>query len=189
MAWKLSRSRVNHPLRYFVYVSDAKLETLFDQIPPQLRRRLSAQAKVDLKLASLSIKAAEQPAPTRMAKLKVVERYIDRHQRVGTVQGPGSEYFRGTMPMRWGWLRDPAAPYTSPHHGFNVAFFRGERDDHTVVLVGSRRHVLGESPAPPEVDPISQAPTIERVIAKHVSDLQGFLDREAEKRRETPRSG
>jgi hypothetical protein len=59
-----------------------------------------------LKLAAGSHTQVELP----FTGLKVVERYIDRHQRVGTVQEPGSEYFRGTMPMRWGWLRDPAAP-------------------------------------------------------------------------------
>ena len=57
-------------LRYFLYVSDAKLEMLFDQIPQKLRQRLSGEAKIDLKLASLTIKDAGQPMATRMSKRK-----------------------------------------------------------------------------------------------------------------------
>jgi hypothetical protein len=50
-------------LRYFVYVSDTKLNNLFDQISPKLRQRLSAEAKVDLKLASLTVKEAQSRRP------------------------------------------------------------------------------------------------------------------------------
>ena len=176
VAWKLSRSRVNDPLRYFIYVSDAKLEMLFDQIPPKLRQRLSAEAKVDLKLASLTIKEAGQPAPTRMAKLKVVDRYIDRNQRVGTVEEPGKQFFRGKMPLRWGWLRDGYSD-DPPWHGLHVAFFRGEHDGHIIILVGSRRHVLGEQPsaANTHVEPgstsYSAVPNIISVISQHVTDM------------------
>ncbi|HME78619.1 MAG TPA: SAVMC3_10250 family protein [Mycobacterium sp.] len=173
MAFKLRRRPAKASLRYFVYVSDAKLDMLFDQIPPELRQRISAEAKVDLKLASLTIKEAQTPTATRMAKLNVVERYIDRHQRVGTVQEPGSEYFRGTMPLRWGWFPDLNASRDSPNGGFNVAFFSGERDGHTVVLVGSRHHVLGEQPLSVSADVMTSSafPTITMVVVKHVSDV------------------
>ena len=77
-------------LRYFVYVSDTKLNNLFDQISPKLRQRLSAEAKVDLKLASRTIKEAQEPAATRMAKLNVVEGCIDGHHQVGTATTPAS---------------------------------------------------------------------------------------------------
>jgi Family of unknown function (DUF7019) len=173
------------PLRYFVYVSDAKLEQLFQQInviDPKLLERLSIETKVDLKVASLAIKTAPDPASTRMAQLIVVERYIDAHQRVGTVREPGTRYFRGTMPMRWGWLSDfrsrPSRSERAIHeavHGGNAAFFRGEHDGQIVVLVGSRRHVLGERPLATNtvVDDSSYSilPTVMPLVADHVNDL------------------
>jgi hypothetical protein len=167
MAFKLWRRPAKPSLRYFVYVSDAKLEMLFDQIPPKLRQRLSAEAKVDLKLASLTIKEAGQPAPTRMAKLIVVEHYIDRHHPVGTVQNPGRQYFRGTIPMRWGWLEDS-------YDSYNVAFFYGMRDGHAVFLAGSRYHVLGAQPLPANAGLFtgSVTPTIIEAIYKQVSQLR-----------------
>lgn len=183
----MSHSRVKPQLRYFVYVSDAKLEQLFQQIKvidPKLLERLSLEAKVDLKVASLAIKTAPDPASTRMAQLMVVERYIDAHQRVGTVREPGTRYFRGTMPMRWGWLSDIRNPPegTSKEqleheymHGGNAAFFRGEHDGQIVTLAGSRRHVLGEQPsqANTRVDDCryTHLPTVIPLIADHVGDL------------------
>lgn len=183
----MSRSRVKPQLRYFVYVSDAKLEQLFQQIKvidPKLLERLSLEAKVDLKVASLAIKTAPDPASTRMAQLMVVERYIDAHQPVGTVREPGTRYFRGTMPMRWGWLSDYRnLPEGSSReeikheamHGGNAAFFRGEHDGQIVALVGSRRHVLGEQPSQANTvvadSPYSILPGVIPLIADHAGDL------------------
>jgi TIR domain len=121
-AWKWWRGRAKPPLRYFVYVSDTKLEMLFEQIDPKLLRRLSVEAKVDLKLAGLTIRNAEQPTLTRMAKLNVVERYIDRHHEVGALQQPGTQYFRARMPVRWGWLDDYSYYQADPARLGNVAW-------------------------------------------------------------------
>jgi hypothetical protein len=109
---------------------------LFDQIPQGVLKRISAEVKVDLKVASVTLRQADNPDPTRAAKLKIVERFIDSHHHVGTIQGPGNEYFRGQMDMQWGWLQDRAV------------WFQGNDFGHAqcVALGGSRRHVLGEQP-------------------------------------------
>jgi hypothetical protein len=108
-----------------------------------------------------------------MAKLEMVERYIDRHHQVGTVYEPGTQFFRGAMPFRWGWLHGDHFADDSPTGGFDVAFFRAEHDGHTVVLVGSRHHVLGERPQKEnaEASAFSATPSIMAVIASHVSSL------------------
>jgi hypothetical protein len=129
-----SRSLHPQPLRYYLYISDTKLDVLFEQIPQNALKRISAEVKVDLKLASVTLRQADRPDPTRAAKLKIVERFIDSHHHVGTIQEPGNEYFRGQMDMQWGWLQDRAV------------WFHGNDDAQCVALGGSRRHVLGEQP-------------------------------------------
>lgn len=132
----MSRSRSFHPqpLRYYLYISDTKLDMLFEQIPQNALKRISAEVKVDLKLASVTLRQADPPDPTRAAKLKIVERFVDSHHHVGTIHEPGNEYFRGRMDMQWGWLQDRAV------------WFHGNDDARCVALGGSRRHVLGEQP-------------------------------------------
>jgi hypothetical protein len=127
-------------LRYFLYVSDSKLDMLYEQIDPAMRRRISAEVKVDLKLASVTLRQADQPAATRMAKLRVVERYIDTHCQVGDVSAPGPAFFRGRLQMQWGWL----TPTERPDRPSPVVLFRGTAGNDFVLLGGSRGHVLGQ---------------------------------------------
>lgn len=174
----LRRQKRQKPrLRYFLYISDAKLDMLFEQIDPPLRQRISAEIKVDLKLASMTLRQAERPAmpPTaRVAKLRVVERYIDAHHEVGTLSVPGREFFRGSLDMQWGWLaRRKDAP---PDDRLPVVFFRGRRDQDFVALAGSRSHVLGQHPVEEDANAefgFSSAPSIVAVVRDHVSDLKG----------------
>jgi Family of unknown function (DUF7019) len=159
------------PLRYFLYVSDSKLDMLFEQIDPALRRRISAEVKVDLKIASVTLRQAEH-STARIAKLRVVERYIDGHHEVGTVAAPGRDFFRGRMDMQWGWL----ARGDHPDDRLPVVFFRGHQDHDFVALAGSRRHVIGERPADEQASAVfgfSSAPSIVAAIRDHVGDLDG----------------
>jgi hypothetical protein len=156
------------PLRYFLYVSDAKLDMLFEQLDPALRRRISAEVKVDLKLASVTLRQAEHPA-ARIAKLRLVERYIDAHHQVGTLAAPGQEFFRGRLRMQWGWL----ARGKHPDDSLPVVFFRGRQDEHFVALAGSRSHVVGQHVPENAVFGYSSAPSIVAAIRAHVSDLEG----------------
>lgn len=128
-------------LRYYLYVSDTKLDMLFDQIGAQARKKISVELKIDLKLASVTLSDAGSPAPARMAKLRVVEEFIARNHAAGTIEEPSGGWFRGTMDMQWGWLESSGSNDASP-----VVFFRGQEGHHLVMLAGSRRHVTGESP-------------------------------------------
>ena len=163
--------RRQQPLRYFVYVSDSKLDMLFEQITPAIRKRISAEAKVDLKLASVTLRQNERPE-ARMAKLRVVERYIDSNHQVGTVTDPGRQFFRARMDMQWGWL----APGTHPDDRLPVVFFRGREHSQFVALAGSRAHVLGQHPAEGHANAVfgfSSAPSIVAALRDHISDLAG----------------
>jgi len=131
-------------LRYYLYVSDTKLDMLFEQIDPGQRRKISAEVKVDLKLASVTLRSIEHPAPARAAKLRVVERYIERNHRVGSVGVAGAEYVRGSMPMRWGRIPSPRSLEGPPGLRLPMVFFKGEMGDQVVMLAGSRHHLLGE---------------------------------------------
>lgn len=159
---KLRRRQVRL-LRNYLYVSDVKLDMLFEQIDRSLLKHISAELKVDLKLASITLHKAADPSPARMAKLQIVEQFINDHHNVGTCENPGLEYFRGQLNMQWGWLTRPSVDKSS------IVFFRGEEDSLSVTLAGSSRHVIG---APPEASFFagSALPHIITAIGDHISD-------------------
>lgn len=163
--------RRTEPLRNFLYVSDAKLEMLYEQIDPATRRRVSAEAKVDLKLASVTLRQTEPQPAARIAKLRVVEQYITQHHSVGSIENPGSAFFRGSLPMRWGWLNNHDHNDVNSTGGRDTVFFRGRTRGQVVVLAGSRRHVIGEEPHPGNrnLHAHSATPNILAVIAQHIS--------------------
>jgi hypothetical protein len=156
--WRQDRAQ---PLRYYLYISDSKLDMLFEQIDQGVLKRISAEVKVDLKLASVTLRQTDNPAPVRTAKLRVVERFIEQRHHVGTVQEPGREYFRGQLDMEWGWLEG--------EKGSSVVFFMGRESSQFVALAGSRRHVLGENIGEGEnVSAYSVMPNIAAVIDEHI---------------------
>jgi hypothetical protein len=153
-------------LRYFLYVSDSKLDMLFGQIEPSLLRRISVEAKVDLKLAAVTLRNAQDREPVRMAKLRIVERYLEQNNQIGTIERPGDDYFHGQMEMRWGWLAD------NPGDRLPIVFFRGLRGSHLVLLAGSRRHVLGEAQdSQSEAPAWSALPNIMATVGERISEL------------------
>jgi hypothetical protein len=158
------RSRKARPLRYYLYISDSKLEMLFEQINPGVLKRISAEVKVDLKLASLTLRGAENPGPTRTAKLQIVERYIDAHHNLGTLREPGSEYFRGQMDMQWGPLVGQ----------LDAVLFRGYDAEglNCVLLGGSVRHLIGQHPQR-DVYPFSLLPEIMELV-RGTEEVQGM---------------
>ena len=122
-------------LRYYVYVSDAKVDMLFDQIPRPVVRRVAAELKLDLKVFSISLK--EEPDDvTRYAKLRVVSEYIENNFEVGSPLEP-REFVKGSLPMQWGWVGSPES---------RVIFFSSVADGVLLGLTGSGHHVIGAAP-------------------------------------------
>ena len=118
-------------LDYYVYVSDAKVEMLFDQIPRSFLSGTAGELKVNLGIVTSTLKQ-DSAGNNRFTKLKTVRSYIEQHFDVGTIDQPG-EYFAGTISMRWG-------PY---HGGSELVYFGGRTADTILGLGGSAGHVLG----------------------------------------------
>lgn len=119
-------------MEYYVYISDAKLDMLYEQIPTRLRDRLATELKIDLKLFSTAF--SEHPSEkSKFAKLKLVTDFITKNEQVGTIDEPQS-YFAGTLEMSWG-------PYGIGDE--QIVYFGGFNDKTIVGLGGSLKHVIG----------------------------------------------
>jgi Family of unknown function (DUF7019) len=123
-------------MRYYTYISDSKLDMLYDQIPAKIRSRIVTELKLDIKVVSLSIR--EQPsAATRYGKLGVVEKYIAQQLDVGSITAPAA-WFRGRLSLRSGIYRNAPG---------GLAYFAGIDDGVELALIGSARHLVGSREA------------------------------------------
>jgi hypothetical protein len=126
-------------MRYYVYVSETKVDQLYAQVPDKLRNKIATKLTVDLKV----IKAEFQGVQTQeslFSKLTIVEQYLEGEGLVGTPDEPKS-FFSGTMRLRWGFMDTVMGTELSLDE---IVFFSGRTDETVVGLGGSRKHVLGE---------------------------------------------
>lgn len=119
--------------RYYVYISDDKIDMLLSQIDPALTRKRTTEVSVSLPLLGAK-RGVEAPSGSdRIARLERVVRHLHDFGDLGSVAEPG-QFFGGILPMRWG-----------PFHGTSLVYFGGEADGTVVGLGGSGKHVLGSS--------------------------------------------
>lgn len=125
-------------MRYYIYVSETKVDMLFPQIPSKVLKGLAAELKIDLGVVSTTLRAGGSTDPKSLfAKAELVSKYICSNEPVGTIEAP-KRFFTGTHPMKWGVLSDYAS---------SLAFFGGTIDNRHVALIGSRRSLVGKPPS------------------------------------------
>jgi hypothetical protein len=133
--------------RYYVYISDSKVDMLLDQIDPALTRKRTSELSVNLKVFSARRSAESPTGANQTARLERVLRYLHDHGDLRSVDEPG-QFFWGLLPMQWG-------------RQMSLVYFGGQTDQTIVALGGSTRHLvgsLGTSPGP--VMPTSLLPSI-----------------------------
>lgn len=143
-------------LRYYVYISDAKVDMLLPQIDPGFARKRSAEVGVRLPL--LSAKRSVDAQADRVARLERVVRYVDDFCDVGTVDEPG-QYVRGRLTMRWG-----------PLAGARAVYFSGSTERTIVGLGGASGHVLGTVAPADQVFAPSSMPGLLDGLAATIAD-------------------
>ncbi|MGW0534747.1 DUF7019 family protein [Streptomyces sp. NPDC003032] len=123
-------------MRYYIYVSTAKVDMLYEQIPPKLLRRLAVEAKVDLKVVSVAVQSPRTDTST-YDRLDLVETYLERESDVGWMSEP-TAWFRGDLGLRIAGYGDANGP----------TLMMGEDGDTLVALIGSAHHLIGYRIAP-----------------------------------------
>lgn len=147
-------------MRYYVYISDAKVDMLYEQIPQGPRARIAAELKIDLKVVSVSIRDRGTDS-TRLGRLQVVENYLKRTEQVGSFANP-SAWFEDRLTLRSGVYR--SAPG-------GLVYFSGERGGALLALIGSARHLTGEQAAQSELQVgFSNLPSLVTYIADELPE-------------------
>jgi hypothetical protein len=133
-------------IRFYLYVSDAKVDMLFEQMFRAQKRATKGQLTVKAGIFAGSTESTtEDSGPDRDDKVRAIEKELFEQNLVGTPREP-RDYFRGILPMRWGMYNDlELRPEGCPP----LVYFGGV--DPTVPLIvglgGSSTHVLGHAGA------------------------------------------
>jgi hypothetical protein len=117
--------------KYYLYVSDAKIDMILSQLEPSFRRRRTFEWSFDLKIFAARRESETALGENRFARLETVVRFLQDHGDLGSVDEPG-QFFGGLLPMKWGPLEDPS-----------IFYFGGSTDQTILGLVGSAAHVVG----------------------------------------------
>jgi hypothetical protein len=125
-------------MKYYIYVSDAKVDMLYAQIPSRLRDKIATELKIDLKFISATFKEPEAEY-TQYSKLSMIEKFLQKDKVIGTVDDP-TDYFYGNMNFRWG-LVGGALPVPRE----TIVFWGGATNQTILGLGGSPHHIVGNA--------------------------------------------
>jgi uncharacterized protein DUF7019 len=123
-------------VRFYLHVSESKVDMLFAQIPPKIQDRIATELKIDLKVVSATFREKDR-ASSLYARCEIVVDYLQDNEIIGSVAQPAA-YFGGSLPVRWGIFEDKR---TDP-----IVYFGGETGQTVCGLGGSARHIVGAIP-------------------------------------------
>lgn len=140
-------------LKYYIYVSESKVNMLYSQIDKSLLAKLQAEVKFTLRLFDVSF-TEKQFDDSLYTKLHIVIEHIKKNYDVGSIGKP-QEFFQDTIFMQWARIHR------------DVLFFGGSLNDTVLGLGGSMIHLLGHRSPKVEVG-ISHTPWLISVLAEEL---------------------
>ena len=116
-------------MKYYYYISDAKVNMLLPQIGDVRIKKISKSLGVDFKVFSVK-RDVEYETDDRIARLEAVVSFIREFGELGTVDKP-DKYIEDSLPM------------TSIMLQGEIAYFTGSLGGTVIGLGGSKKHLIG----------------------------------------------
>jgi hypothetical protein len=124
-------------MKYYVYVSESKIQMLFEQTGAAIKGPREATLGFDIKLLKGSIKEGTAAPESTYAKMDRVLHELKKNDRVGEIYET-KPYIHGLLSMIWAnYVIDPDSP---------MAFWGYKSKDIVLGLAGSNYNVLGKQP-------------------------------------------
>jgi hypothetical protein len=152
-------------MRYYLYISDAKVDMLLPQVPFATKKAVSAKLGFNVGVLSGELQTQRESLDDRVHRLAAVERYLLDDPNVGTLDHPSA------------WIRDEGSatvaqlvPYgresaRSIVYGGEVVFFFIKTQTAMLALGGSSRHLIGNPPVSQVTTTYSFAPSLAETLA------------------------
>lgn len=124
-------------MKYYIYVSDSKVDMLLAQIPHDAQQKLAIEFKVDLKLFSASRRSEQADESNRFTRLEAVVSFIREYGNLGTIDQP-NHFIDDSLEMQWG-------PISSSTEKVTPVYFGGVTEQTIFGMGGSMKHLIGQS--------------------------------------------
>src|SRR5579872_1598996 len=85
--------------RYYIYISDSKIEMLLPQVPQSFQEKIAAEIGFNTGLLNGKLKAERTTLDSRIARLKVIERHLLANEKIGS-QEKRTSWIQGEMLAR-----------------------------------------------------------------------------------------
>jgi len=138
-------------LRYYLYISDAKVDMLLPQVPGALQRKVSAKFGFDIKILSGSLETQRATLDNRVARMAAVEQYLVENAQIGSPARPAS-WIQGTVDAKFVDIGKGA-----------ILFLSGDSSS-ILALGGSDHHLVGATAPERVAIPMSFGPGLARQL-------------------------
>jgi hypothetical protein len=140
-------------MRFYTYVSDAKVDMLMGQIDDGQLKKLAHEFALDLGVLKLSHKQERNPERNRFGKLEAVLRHIQANEWCASLDHE-APYISDTLFLNWGRLRRVATRYKGDERLIEdesqspvlFGLSNYHECDLDLLMTGSANHVIGAAP-------------------------------------------
>lgn len=125
-------------MKYYLYISDSKIEMLYSQIATSTGRSREASIGFDVKVLKGEIKHGRGVPENSVTRLNNVVEALRNSGAVGSIDAP-KKYIGGTLSMTWssyGWARK--------EEDLPITFWSYSASGIAMALAGSKHNLLGE---------------------------------------------
>jgi len=152
-------------LRDYQYISDSKIDVLFPQIPKTFLDGVSAELGFNFGLVSGKVSGHCPSLESRIAKLTVIESYLEKHSLLESSITP-QNWVSGKYVARAGFLQG--------HKG--LVLFAGKQSKRAIILAGSESHLVSGSLNPGTDKGWSFMPRLLHSLENYVRQNYDLLD-------------
>lgn len=132
-------------MRYYLYISDAKVDMLLPQVPGVLKKKVASELGFDINILAGKISNERETLDTRVARLQAVEAFLLETVDPGTPDRPAS-WISGELPVRTVDIGEGAVLFVSETASWILAL--GGSSHHLVGNIRSEKAISGYSFAP-----------------------------------------
>jgi hypothetical protein len=152
-------------LKYYIYVSDAKVEMLANQLLAEEPSRSETSTQVGIKsLLSLEHKTVHEGGSNMYKKLDAVLEWVRSYGDIGSIDAPGS-YIGDMAPMHWGIYHIGANHPMQDLGDKAPVVFWTETASTYFLMFGSPIHLVGRNKAPAGVGLWSASDVVQYLLA------------------------